>query len=151
MSQSSADARLTRILEAATGGLADLSADEVSHRPAPDHWSRKEILGHLIDSAGNNLQRIVRTRIGGGLEFPGYEQESWVRVQAYPTESWPDLVNLWLLLNRHLLHIIRAVPPADLSLACAIGGQPPIPLSALIDSYVDHLEHHLESILIHKS
>ena len=68
-------------------------------------------------------------------------------VQSYATESWPDLVNLWLLLNRHLLHVIRAIPPANLSLTCAIGGKDPITLSELIDGYVDHLDHHLGGLI----
>jgi len=143
----SAADRLARVLESAPRRLVDLSDDEASRRPAPDRWSKKEILGHLIDSAGNNHQRFVRTQIAGRLDFPNYEQESWVAIQSYATESWPDLVNLWLLLNRHLLHIIRALPASNLSLTCAIGGKEPIQLSELIDGYVDHLEHHLESII----
>ena len=70
-------------------------------------------------------------------------------VQSYATEPWPDLVNLWLLLNRHLLHVVRAVPPSNLSLPCSIGGKEAMTLSALIDSYVDHLEHHLDDITGH--
>ena len=144
---STAADRLARILETAPRRLVDLSEDEVSHIPAPGRWSKKQVLGHLIDSAGNNHQRLVRTRIAGSLDFPNYDQESWVAIQPYAAEPWPDLVNLWLLFNRHLLHVIRAVPPSDLSLICVIGGKEPIPLSALIDGYVDHLEHHLASIM----
>jgi len=139
--------RLATLLETAPRRLVDLSDEEVSRRPAPDRWSKKEILGHLVDSAANNHQRIVRVQIAPPLEFPTYQQESWVAVQSYATESWPDLVNLWLLLNRHLLHIIRAVPASSLSYPCAIGGNDPIPLSEVIDGYVDHLEHHLESLI----
>jgi hypothetical protein len=142
-----AAARLATILQAAPSRLADLSDEDASRRPAPDRWSKKEILGHLIDSAGNNHQRIVRAQIAPPLDFPAYAQEPWVAVQSYATESWPDLVNLWLLLNRHLLHIIQAVPTSNLPIACAIGANQPIPLSSVIDGYVDHLEHHLESII----
>ena len=109
----------------------------------------KEFLGHLIDSAGNNLQRIVRMQIEHHLEFPSYQQESWVALQAYATESWPDLVNFWLLLNRHLLHVIQAVPESSLSYTWAIPGKETITLGEMIDSYVDHMEHHLESIIGH--
>jgi hypothetical protein len=107
----------------------------------------EEILGHLIDSAGNNHQRFVRLLILPSLEIADYEQEAWVAAQSYVTESWPDLVNLWLLFNRHLLHIIRIVPEASLSRPCVLGANEPMPFSALIDSYVDHLEHHLQDIL----
>ena len=32
---------------------------EASQRPAPQKWSKKEILGHLCDSAIHNLQRFI--------------------------------------------------------------------------------------------
>ena len=67
--------------------------------------------------------------------------------QAYATEPWPDLVNLWLLLNRHLVHIVEVLPEASLAHQCVIGGNPPVALSALIEDYVRHLEHHLDQIL----
>ena len=88
----------------------------------------------------------MRAQFVPSLEFPGYEQEAWVAAQAYATEPWPDLVNLWLLLNRHLVHIVEAMPEASLAHECAIGGKAPVALSALIEDNVAHLEHHLEQI-----
>src|SRR5260370_41423356 len=94
--------------------LVDLSDDVVAYKPAPNRWSKKEILGHLIDSAANNHQRFVRAQGTARMEFPTYEQEFWVATQSYATEPWPDLVNLWLLVNRHLLHVLKAMPSAVL-------------------------------------
>src|SRR5262245_6779923 len=90
--------RLLRIAEVAAAKLRRLSEAEVSPRPAPDKWSRKEILGHLLDSAGNNLQRIVRAQEqneGQELVFPTYQGDSWVRLQDYQSRAWPELVALW--------------------------------------------------------
>jgi hypothetical protein len=139
--------RLAEFLQTAPPRLSLISDDEASQVPAPGRWSKKQILGHLIDSAGNNHQRFVRAQIAPRLEFPEYQQESWVAVQSYATESWPDLVNLWLLFNRHLLHIIGNVPEACLSRPCVIGANDAKPLSALIEGYLDHVEHHLADIL----
>ena len=139
--------RLARILAATPLRLVDMSEADASQPPAPGRWSKKEILGHLIDSASNNHQRFVRAQLAPSLESPSYEQERWVAVQSYATESWPDLVNLWLLYNRHLLHIVQSMPDAPLAVPCAIGGSAPVPLSEVIDSYVDHVEHHLGQIL----
>jgi hypothetical protein len=139
--------RLARILAATPLRLVDVSEADASQPPAPGRWSKKEILGHLIDSASNNHQRFVRAQLAPSLESPSYEQEPWVAVQSYATESWPDLVNLWLLYNRHLLHIVQSMPDAPLAVPCAIGGSAPVPLSEVIDSYVDHVEHHLGQIL----
>jgi hypothetical protein len=144
---SSASERLAQLLHTWPPHLASIPDDEASRAPAPGRWSKKQILGHVIDSASNNHQRFVRALIAPRLEFPTYEQESWVAVQSYAIESWSDLVNLWLLLNRHLLHIIRNVPEDCLSRPCVIGEKGAIPLSAVIDGYLDHLEHHLAQIL----
>jgi len=138
--------RLARILGSVPPRLCNISDDDAARRPAPGRWSKKEILGHLIDSAGNNHQRFVRAQLAPRLDFPEYEQEGWVAAQSYATESWPDLVNLWLLLNRHLLHVIEAIPEECLARPCAIGENDAVPLSALIVDYVSHLEHHLEQI-----
>ena len=139
--------RLARILATTPLRLADISDAEASQPPVPGHWSKKEILGLVIDSASNNHQRFVRAQLAHTFEGLSYAQESWVAVQFYATESWPDLVNLWLLYNRHLLHIIRTMQDSSLPVPCSIGGSAPVPLSEVITSYVDHLEHHLSQIL----
>jgi len=139
--------RLERLIATVPVRLADISDTDASVRPAPGRWSKKEILGHLIDSAGNNHQRFVRLQLVPALEFPEYQQEEWVAAQSYGTERWPDVVNLWLLFNRHLLHIVRNMPEEALSRPCSIGGKPAMPLSEVITGYVDHLEHHMEQIL----
>src|ERR1035437_8771110 len=96
-------AHLEELLKTVPQRLADIPDDTPTPNPPQNRWSKKEILGHLIDSAANTPQRFVRAQSVPRLEFPGYEQEFWVATQSYAAEPWPDLVNLWLLLNRHLL------------------------------------------------
>ena len=140
-------ARLEELLKTVPPRLADLADDAVALKPAPNRWSKKEFLGHLIDSAANNHQRFVRAQGTPRLEFPGYEQEFWVATQAYASAPWPDLVNLWLLLNRHLLHVLKAMPAAVWSHECAIGGRPAVTLEALAADYLRHLNQHLTQLL----
>jgi hypothetical protein len=140
-------ARFEELLKTVPRRLVDVSDETAAHKPAPDRWSKREILGHLIDSAGNNHQRFVRAQRAPLLDFPTYEQEFWVATQAYATESWPDLVNLWLLLNRHLLHVVRAMPPAVWSHECVIGGRPAVTLEWLVADYLRHMENHLAQLL----
>jgi hypothetical protein len=140
-------ARLEELLKTVPQRLADLPDDAAAHKPAPNRWSKKEILGHLIDSAANNHQRFVRAQSTPRLEFPEYEQEFWVATQSYATEPWPDLVNLWLLLNRHLLHVVKAMPATVLSHECVIGGGPAVTLEALVADYLRHLDNHLAQLM----
>ena len=137
---------LASILDTVPPRLAKISDADAAQKAGPDQWSRKEILGHLIDSAGNNHQRFVRAQLALRVDFPSYEQESWVGAQAYGTESWTDLVNLWAAFNRHILHLLEAVPESALPHEVSIGGKPPMTLVALIQDYLRHVEHHLDQI-----
>ena len=135
------------ILQSAPKRLVDIDDSRAEQKPPSGGWSQKEILGHLIDSASNNHQRFVRAQLTRRLEFPEYQQDSWVAAQAYATESWPDLVNLWLLYNRHLLHLLRNTPESAWSHEVAVGGSAPVALSALAEDYLRHVNHHLTQIL----
>jgi hypothetical protein len=102
---SAAIERLRFAVRTLPGVLAGFSEAEAGQRPSPERWTRKEVLGHLIDSASNNHQRFVRGQIAAGQDFPGYDQERWVRIQGYQTARWSDLIELWRAYNTHLLHV----------------------------------------------
>ena len=106
-------------------------------------WNRKELLGHLIDSAANNHQRIVRAQLGDALVFPAYEQDSWVAAQRYRDRTWAELVDVWVAFNTHVANAIEAVPASKLGTKCAIGSNEPVTLEWLIRDYLRHLRHHL--------
>lgn len=63
--------------------LLAISPEDARSKPGPRDWSKQEILGHLIDSAYNNHQRLVRGAYNAAMDFPPYKQESWVELQAY--------------------------------------------------------------------
>ena len=139
-------ADLHSIIETARESLSRIDRDQTTLRPAPGKWSKKEILGHLVDSAVNNHQRFVRAQHCEALEFPEYEQDAWVANQNYNEVEWKDLIELWVLFNRHLVHVILQISPADLETICHIGDYPPMTLRELIVDYVAHMRHHLEQL-----
>jgi hypothetical protein len=139
--------RFRSVIEKATGKLARISEEEGAVPVTPGKWSRKQILGHLIDSAANNHQRFVRAQLEALLHFPGYAQEQWVETQNYQEESWGYLVACWAGYNRHLLHMLAQIPAEKLNHVCAIGGSDPVTLEFLAKDYVRHLEHHLAQIV----
>ena len=139
--------QLQHIVDETEQRLGALSEAESQARPASDKWSRKEILGHLIDSASNNHQRFVRAQFQPQLVFPGYAQEDWNRAQQYQSEAWENLVRLWASYNRHLAHVIAAIPESAGQNSCEIGAGKPVTLEFLVADYVAHLEHHLGQIL----
>ncbi len=135
------------IVDQASPEFDIISESDSSDKPAPDKWSKKEILGHLIDSAANNHQRFVRAQLSAELKLPGYEQELWVHTQRYQNESWGNLVQLWKSYNFHLLHLVSSIPETALRNYCFIGDNEPVTLEFLVQDYVKHLKHHVEQIL----
>jgi DinB superfamily len=145
MVQSVAD-ELVLIVDAAGIELRTISEAAAAVKRAPNAWSIKEIVGHLIDSAANNHQRFVRAQLVDELSLPGYEQDAWVSVQDHQGRPWLELVELWALCNRHLSHIVRRIPDRALSVPCRIGSGDPVTLEFLVNDYVRHMKHHLVQI-----
>jgi len=137
---------LDHVLENSSTRLLAISEESAGKRPTPESWCKKEILGHLIDSASNNHQRFVRLQLAPTLEMPSYEQNGWVSSQNYAGRSWRDLVELWLVYNRHLVHVIRHADPAAAGHIWKANGKD-TGLQFLIEDYLRHLNHHLAQIL----
>lgn len=125
-------------------GIADA---EASMPTAAGKWSRKEILGHLIDSACNNQQKFVRTRQQAHLDFVGYQQDFWVASQRYNAEDWSGLIAFWRAYNLHLAHVIEHVEPELLANTITIDDHGTFTLEFIMGDYVEHLKHHLSQIL----
>jgi hypothetical protein len=139
--------KLIRIVGDTAPRLEAISGREAARRPGVEKWSRKEILGHLIDSASNNHQRFVRGQFAARLDFPNYSQNEWNAAQRYQEEPWDLLVRLWVAYNRHLAHVIAGITPEAAAHLCVIGeGSPPVTLGALAEDYIRHLLHHLAQI-----
>ena len=117
------------------------------YKPAPEKWSKKEIIGHLIDSAQINLQRFVRCTYEENFKLT-YEQVEWVQAQHYQETDIRDLVALWELLNLQIIRVLKNYLPNRLQAKC---DNSKITLSLhtvewLAQDYVDHLNHHLKQI-----
>ena len=138
--------RLADEITAAEPRLRAIDDHRASMPRAPGKWSRKEILGHLIDSAANNHQRFVRAQAVDELTDPGYAQQHWVASQGYATRDWTDLIELWCAYNRHLVHVIDAIPESRRDTLVHIAGDPTVSLGFVALDYVGHIQHHLGQI-----
>lgn len=124
-------------------------AEEDAGRSAAEKWSRKQILGHLIDSAANNHQRFIRMQLTPELRFPGYEQNEWVRLNRYALRPWKELVVLWGAYNRHLAEVMENLAPETLGHVWDKTGDQDdgrYDLAFVATDYVTHLRHHVEQI-----
>ena len=127
---------LHNIVDQVSPMLRSKSDEHVRKSSAPGKWSRKQILGHLIDSAANNNQRFVRTLIETPLSIPAYEQNLWVSLQAYQEHDWQLMVDLWSAYNRHIAHVIGRIPESQMTRECIIGNKPAVTLGWLIEDQI---------------
>lgn len=145
-------------IDSASARLQQITETQSEQPRAEDHWSAKQIIGHLIDSATNNHARFVLAQMKDDLVFPGYDQDRWVQVQNYQQASWSQLVDLWRAYNFHLLHVMTSAPKEKLQNLCAqhslqtiafetVATAEPVTLQYLMKDYVVHLKHHLKQIL----
>jgi hypothetical protein len=140
-------AQLERVIREVVEATRGWSQEEWQERRAPGKWSRIEIVGHLIDSARNNTERVVRALNTDALEWPSYNQEQQVRVQRYHETPAKRTIMLWWVLNQHLAHVMRGIPESKRATPCTIVGWRTLPLEHLVLDYTAHMEHHVRQIL----
>ncbi|GAB6121887.1 DinB family protein [Dysgonomonas termitidis] len=106
---------LLRLIDEWEPKLQSLPEDVISSRKTTQGWTIRETLGHLADSASNNIHRIIHLQYQANpLIFPDYanmgNNDKWVAIQNYQTEDWHDLIQLWKYMNFHsLLSILSAM------------------------------------------
>ncbi|MGA3168690.1 MAG: DinB family protein [Terriglobia bacterium] len=138
--------RIARVVDSAEALLRQVSEEESRKPVLAGGWSRRKVLGHLIDSASNNHQRFVRASLQDSLEFPAYDQNNWVQLQVPEEASWSLLTALWANYNRYIAHVIAHLPPSKLDVPCRIGTSEAVTLGFLAEDYLRHMLHHLGQI-----
>lgn len=144
-------------IDSASAKLAQMNESQAAQPRTTDHWSAKQIIGHLIDSATNNHARFVLAQLKDDLLFPGYQQDGWVQVNHYQEAPWPRLVDLWRAYNLHLHHVMTHASKEKMTTACTlhtleeiafktVPKSEPVTLEYLMKDYVVHLKHHLGQI-----
>jgi hypothetical protein len=123
--------------------LQAIPDNKAAERQKADGWSRKQELGHLLDSAANNHQRIVRAQLEDSPAMAGYDGDAWVELHNYQERDWQWLIAGWTVLNEQLLASAEAVPDAAWKRGLTIADSGPLTLQFVFDDYIDHMLEHL--------
>lgn len=135
---------LQSLIEQHIGALRAIDHITLQHKPFPNKWSKQEIMGHLADSAQNNLRRFIVAQYENNPTIV-YDQDKWVNAAAYQHQPGNEIIDLWFLLNRQICHILRNMNEETAQRVCTTGE--PHTISWIAEDYNKHLKHHLHQVL----
>jgi len=124
--------------------LNKIDEDEFAYKPFPLKWSKKEVMGHLIDSAQNNIRRFI---IAQYEENPTiiYDQDKWVHLNNYQQQEPQMIIQFWYLLNKQIIEILENITDENSKRTSKSEGIHTLEWLAL--DYVNHLKHHVHIVL----
>jgi len=139
---------IQKVIETNECLLTNLPNDLISLKRNKQNRTIKEILGHLVDSASNNHQRMVRLQYNQNLSFPDYRQDNdlWISLQDYQNTDWNNLVQLWKFYNLHIIQVIKSVDLTKLDNYWYDFENTKVTLKDMIDGYLGHLNLHIDEI-----
>ena len=136
--------QLQGIISNYTVQLKGVSEAEWTYKPNATKWSKKEILGHLIDSAQNNIRRFVVAQYEDKPKIV-YAGDKWVASADYQNYLTADLIELWMLLNKHTCIILKNITAGAAENLCET--EESYTIEWLAEDYNKHLLHHLHQVL----
>ena len=140
---------LKQIVETYIQKFSQIPDEDFSAKPNPNKWSRKEVVGHLTDSAQNNLRRFI---VGQYETEPNivYEQDFWVKSNNYQETPTENVIQLWKLLNLQICSVLSTMPKENYSRLCNTGRgtQNLRTIEWLAADYVKHLKHHINQVIV---
>jgi DinB superfamily len=136
--------QLETIIKEHITALEALPENKMNKKPSPAKWSKKEILGHMIDSAQNNIRRFIVTQYEENPTIV-YSQDKWVAISNYQHYDLPDLISLWYFLNKHIAFILKNIPEEIAQRKCQTEDLHTI--EWLAGDYLKHLRHHVHQVL----
>lgn len=138
---------LKRLLTAVPEAFARFDAAEAAAPRPGGKWSKQQLLGHLCDSALNNLSRFIKVQYEPQpLSLALYDQNEWVAAQQYAGTPREEILSLWISLNQSVLRVISGLSPTQLELVFRLETGETVTLQWLIDDYLNHMKHHLGQI-----
>jgi hypothetical protein len=140
---------LTNIITTFSNRISELPEAEFSIKNNPAKWSKKEVLGHLIDSAENNLRRFICGQYESEPPKIRYDQNYWVNANDYLNSPASDIIANWKLINLKICRVLNSMPRENYSKLCDTGKESPNlhTVEWLAIDYVKHLKHHLNQII----
>lgn len=121
--------------------LSGLSEEQGNYRYAPDKWTVKEVMGHLIDSERIFSYRALRIARNDKTPIEGFEQDDYVRNGGFGRRKLADLANEFAAVRRSTVLLFESLQPEEW-LRRGVANQNEISVRALAFIVAGHELHH---------
>lgn len=122
------------------GSIPEVRAD---FRYAPDKWSIKELVGHMIDSERIFAYRALRFARNDKTPLPGYEQDDYVSNASFGSCKLADLASEFESVRRSNLFLFRHLD-GDAWMRKGLANDSEASVRALAHIIAGHELHHRE-------
>jgi hypothetical protein len=130
-------------LEAASNTFRIIAEAKGNYRYAPDKWTVKELIGHVIDSERVFAYRALSLSRNDSTALPGFDQDPWARHANHGSVPMKELADEFESVRRSSIHLFRHLDPAAWKRRGTANNNP-ITVHALAYLIGGHTEHHLE-------
>jgi hypothetical protein len=140
---------IRRVLEAQLASvsslLAEIPEERASYRYAPEKWTIRDVVGHLVDTERVFGFRALWVARGDRQALPGFEQDEWEPFAApgLATAALADVVAEWVAVRTGHLHLLRRLTDADWLRSGEASGKQ-VSVRALAHIMAGHVEHHVK-------
>jgi len=122
--------------------LRSIPEAKAEHRYAPDKWTIKEVVGHVIDAERVFAYRALRFAHQDPTPLPGFDENVYVPAGAFGRFQLSDLASEWELVRRSNLALFRRFD-GEMWRRMGTAADNPISVRALVFIIAGHGRHHM--------
>ena len=130
-------------LENSLSLLRTVSPEKANFRYAPDKWSVKELLGHLVDSERIFSYRALCFARNDQTPLPGYEQNDYVREGNFDNRNLADLAEEFATIRRATIQLLQSLNETEW-LRHGKANENDVSVRALAHIIAGHELHHMD-------
>lgn len=139
---------LSKLMSMAEAFIQEYTPAKLNDKPSEIKWSKKEILGHLIDSGLNNLQRFTEIQfMPKPYQIRKYDQDELVKANGYQSADIEELLTCWTAINKRIIAVFERQTSETLAFELITDKGQKVNLQFWIKDYLDHMKHHLDQIM----
>src|SRR3954470_19319419 len=91
--------------------FGSLTESESEFRYAPEKWSIRQMLGHVIDTERIFSYRALRIARGDQTPIEGFEQDDYVRNGPFEHRNLAELIDEFATVRRATIFLLRSLNP----------------------------------------